>query len=674
MSDRRTPVEQEERPEASTNFLPRDWPPGLGDAAHLVRSFGWETTCLGAPGLWSEALRGAVDLVLACQFPMVILWTEQLVQIYNDSYSTIMGSKHPQGLGQRTRDCWPEVWSFNKPIYEQVFAGETITFENQLYPVRRHGHQEEAYFSLCYSPLRERNGQVEGVLVTVFDTTKEHTARLQAEQRERFLSRLQEAIDELKDADQIKQTCLDMLRLELKADRTILCTIGEDAEASAELSQSHHASEPPMASPFHLTELGLHADTHLRGDPVHLSKGKMHWIAVPLQRSGRLSALLAAMRSGTRPWRHDEELLIQQTANRCWSAVEDARAAALIHQQWRTFDTVLSHTQDFIYIFDLQGRFTYANKSLLTLWGRTLENAVGKNFYELNYPTILAEKLQKQIAIVISSAKPLHDETPFTGADGTNYEFEYIFVPVLGERGEVLMVAGSTRDITTHRRLLAEREALLKEVHHRVKNNLQVIMNLLRLQSDHLTDPPALAALSDMEGRVRSIARIHEKLYSSLDLSQIEFAHYARLLVHDVTSFYQSASGLIQVSVEASDMVLSVEQAIPLGLILNELITNSFKHAFTGIEKSTLRVTLRYLGRTHDEEATVGDEAELCVSDNGCGLPADLNLETAETMGLYLIRMLVIQIQGTLLLGNGSGTTLSVRFPIMFDQPDGLVD
>lgn len=671
MSESPIPIEHDDQGGVTKAPRTEVWPRGSSQVAGLVRDFAWETTCLGKPDVWSEALRMTVDLVLACQFPMVILWTEQLVQIYNDSYSSIMGGKHPAGLGQRTADCWPEVWSFNQPIYKQVFAGETVTFENQLYPVRRHGHQEEAYFSLCYSPLRERNGQVQGVLVTVFDTTKEHTARLRAERREQFLSRLQERIDELSDSNQIKQTCVDMLRVELHADRTILISIAAQGEKCEESVQSHDPSMPPLALPFSLERFQLNADGELQNHQTSHGAEQLVVITAPLQRAGVLSALLVGFRSGTQRWLVEEELLLQQAANRCWNAAEHARASALIHQQWHTFDTVLSHTQDFIYIFDLQGRFTYANKSLLTLWGRTLEDAVGKNFYELDYPPELANRLQRQIALVISTAKSLHDETPFTGADGKDHQFEYIFVPVLGDNGEVLMVAGSTRDITVYRRLLAEREDLLREVHHRVKNNLQVIINLLRLQSDHLSDSIAVAAFRNMEGRIRSIARIHEKLYSFMDLSEIEFAHYARLIVGDISSLYQLQTGRINVIVKASDMVLSVEQAIPLGLILNELVTNSFKHAFRPVSGGTLRVTLKYVVQPGHAEVTDEGEAELSVCDDGSGMPADLQLESSGTMGLYLIRMLVRQIRGTLVLRERSGTCLSVCFPILLSGPFG---
>ena len=116
-------------------------------------------------------------MLLPSGFPMVALWGPDLVQIYNDGYRDIMGLKHPAGLGQFTRECWPEVWHINAPIYARVLQGETLTFEDALYPVMRHGLLEDAWFTLSYSPLRDETGTIAGVLVTVVEMTE----RLRAE-------------------------------------------------------------------------------------------------------------------------------------------------------------------------------------------------------------------------------------------------------------------------------------------------------------------------------------------------------------------------------------------------------------------------------------------------------------------------------------------------------------
>ncbi len=146
---------------------------------------------------------------------------------------------------------------------------------------------------------------------------------------------------------------------------------------------------------------------------------------------------------------------------------EKTKAEAELRQQWRTFDTALSHNLDFNYIFDLQGRFTYVNRALLSLWKKPLEDAVGKNFFDLEYPDELAARLQRQIQQVIHTREILRDQTPYVGAAGETGYYEYTFVPVIGETGEVEAVAGSTRDVTDHVRMkqaLALSEQKLQQV------------------------------------------------------------------------------------------------------------------------------------------------------------------------------------------------------------------
>ncbi len=164
------------KPETQSPVLPVTgagsvWPAGKGELAALMRACDWSASALGPVERWPSSLRNYVDLLLACNFPMIILWDTELLQFYNDAYRDIMGVKHPAGLGQPTRDCWPEVWQFNEPVYQKVLRGETFTFEDQLFPITRYGFLEDAYFTLCYSPVRNDEGTVAGVLVTVFETT-----------------------------------------------------------------------------------------------------------------------------------------------------------------------------------------------------------------------------------------------------------------------------------------------------------------------------------------------------------------------------------------------------------------------------------------------------------------------------------------------------------------------
>lgn len=148
------------------------WPDGEGEMARLVRTHDWSATSLGPLESWPTSLKFAVEIVLSGGFPMIALWGTDLVQIYNDDYRDLMGVKHPAGLGQPTRTCWPEVWHINAPIYERVLAGETIRVEEGLYPITRSGVLEDAWFRLSYSPLRNDTEEIAGVLVMVLETSE----------------------------------------------------------------------------------------------------------------------------------------------------------------------------------------------------------------------------------------------------------------------------------------------------------------------------------------------------------------------------------------------------------------------------------------------------------------------------------------------------------------------
>ncbi|MDQ6736185.1 MAG: PAS domain-containing protein, partial [Gemmatimonadota bacterium] len=163
---------------------------GAGTMRHLCRDKDWSQTALGPADAWPAGLRTTVELVLGCSFPMSLLWGPELIQIYNDGYIPILGAKHPWGLGLATRECWPEAWAFNEPIYRRVFAGETVSFEDQLYQLLRHGpdqQPDDVYITLSYSPVRDESGEIGGVLVTLIETTaRVTTRRLEAEREEMY--------------------------------------------------------------------------------------------------------------------------------------------------------------------------------------------------------------------------------------------------------------------------------------------------------------------------------------------------------------------------------------------------------------------------------------------------------------------------------------------------------
>lgn len=199
----------------------------------------------------------------------------------------------------------------------------------------------------------------------------------------------------------------------------------------------------------------------------------------------------------------------------------------------------------------------------------------------------------------------------------------------------------------------AEKEILLKEIHHRVKNNLQTISSLLSLQSFNIDDGKIKDAIRESQERVKSMALIHQMLYQQEKLSEIDFGQYLKKLVESVSSGYNYLSAKVTCHIDCDNSGLDIDTAIPLGLIANELIVNAYKYAFTGRKNGDIFITFsengnkKYLFR---------------IKDNGIGIPGHVKPENAETLGLRLVYLLVKQLRGNLSFSNNEGTEITITF------------
>jgi two-component sensor histidine kinase len=201
---------------------------------------------------------------------------------------------------------------------------------------------------------------------------------------------------------------------------------------------------------------------------------------------------------------------------------------------------------------------------------------------------------------------------------------------------------------------LDEKEVLLKEVHHRVKNNLQVISSLLHLQSQHTQDHASVQMFRESQNRVRAMALVHERLYRSRDLARVDFTDYTETLATHLFSSHQVDSDRINLAVDVVGVKLSIDAAIPCGLLLNELISNCLKHAFRGKARGEIRIELLPLG---------DGKILLSVCDDGVGLPPGIEPQSGETFGMQLIALLVAQLRGSIQVNRDAGTTIRIVFP-----------
>lgn len=200
---------------------------------------------------------------------------------------------------------------------------------------------------------------------------------------------------------------------------------------------------------------------------------------------------------------------------------------------------------------------------------------------------------------------------------------------------------------------LREKEVLLKEIHHRVKNNLQVISSLLNLQARYLPDPAARAIFSQSQNRVQSIALVHERLYESADLSHVNFAKYVVVLLDNIFDTYGATSRGISKVIDIGDENLTVDVAVPCGLIVNEVVTNALKHAFPDGRKGTVRVSLR----------TAPDEMlDLTIEDDGVGIPPGIDPRNTVSLGLDLVTTFAEQLNAKVEIVREGGTSFRFRF------------
>lgn len=244
--------------------------------------------------------------------------------------------------------------------------------------------------------------------------------------------------------------------------------------------------------------------------------------------------------------------------------------------------------------------------------------------------------------------------------DGQTLALYSSAAPLFDERGEPRGAVGAFLDITPLKRAedqlrasLAEKEVLLKEIHHRVKNNMQVISSLVALQAERVPNAAMRAVLEDVTHRVRSMALVHEKLYQSADMAQVEFAEYALSLLNYLWRAHGTAASGVRLATDLEPVRLSVNAAVPCGLVLNELASNALKHAFRDRTGGEVSVVLRG-----------SPEGQVClrVRDNGSGLPAGFDWRQADSLGLRLVQMLAGQLHAAVEVGSGEGTEFTVTF------------
>jgi len=308
-----------------------------------------------------------------------------------------------------------------------------------------------------------------------------------------------------------------------------------------------------------------------------------------------------------------------------------------------------------------RGSFLRFNSRFCEITGYTADELMAMHAQQLSHPDDLEQAAANVAKVMAGEVDTFSSERRFVRKDGTVIWVDNTVSLVRDERGSprylIAMVADATarkQGEVAMRALIDEKDVLLREIHHRVKNNLQVVSSLLNLQALKLEDETLRRVFQESQSRIRAMALIHETLYESHDLSRIELRPYISRVGDSLIGMYGASADRIRLRVEADRVALTIDDMVPCGLIINELLSNSLKHAFPDGRAGEVRIAA-----TASPEGIVTLE----LRDNGVGLPADLDIHDTTTMGMRLVTGLVEnQLGGTIEVDRRTGTAFRVSF------------
>jgi PAS domain S-box-containing protein len=322
-------------------------------------------------------------------------------------------------------------------------------------------------------------------------------------------------------------------------------------------------------------------------------------------------------------------------------------------------EDIITTLTDALCLVNLQGQIVSANAAASALLGYRESELVGQPVEMIFVPEKAADLKRTQLEQLRATGFVRDAEVTLVTRDARRIPVSFSLSIVRDRDGTEQGVVYVIRDLTERklveqqiRRALKEKEALLKEIHHRVKNNLQVVSSLLKLQIGATKDERAIEALRESQNRIYSMAFVHEMLYISEDLAEVDVTTLTTRLAHSLLGAYGGNQQAVTLKMNLDEVSLGMDAAIPCSLIINELVTNALKHAFPPDQTGEICIDLR---------ATDG-QIVLTVSDNGIGLPPEVKVHQAESLGLQLVNTLTEQLEGSLDIDRRSGTAFRIAF------------
>jgi len=359
------------------------------------------------------------------------------------------------------------------------------------------------------------------------------------------------------------------------------------------------------------------------------------------------------------PFLKEERDLINAVAERLSQFIGGRQAAVDLKDSEEQYKDLVEKAGIAILVDDENGNITYANKKAEELYGYPLEEMKNQSIQSLVHPDDVKKVAKFHNDRLQGKKVPARYEFKGIKKDGSIIHVE-LDVVELKEKGRATGTRMYLKNISERKKAeekieksLKEKEVLLKEIHHRVKNNMQIISSLLNIQSANIEDENVREMFNVSQGRIRSMALMHETLYKSEDLARIDFSEYIRRLTTHLMSVYRVGMEPIRLNLDIVDVYLDINRAIPCGMIISELVSNSLKHAFPDGKGGEIAVKM-----FTDKKKKV----TLIVSDTGVGFPEGLDFRETKSMGMQLVTDLTRQIKGTIKIGRDKGTEFKIVF------------
>ncbi|WP_018899435.1 PAS domain S-box protein [Rhizobium sp. 2MFCol3.1] len=523
--------------------------------ALMIESGAWDDSILGPPSDWPACLRSAVDLMLPSHAQIVMFWGDQYVALYNDAYAPSIGTRHPRAFGRPGQENWSELWDDLEPLLRRVLhTGETVSAKDRPFYIERHGHPENVYFDISYSPIRDESGKVRGVFCIVNETTERVRSQLALKESE---ERLRALISQ--SAAGIGQT--DLSGRMVFVNRRFSEMLGYEADELVGMrfqDITHPDDLPETERRFEqLISEGASFDMEKR---CVCKSGDFVWTAISV----------AALK--------DEHGAVRQVG---FIAI-DISASKAAQESEQQLASIVASSNDAILSIDMDMRITNWNAAAEKLYGYSREEAIGQTVLML-VPEGRRDE-ETEILSKISAGETIHRyETQRLSKSGRPVDVQLSVSPIYDSSGRAIGASKMSQDISARKEAERLQRVLIGELNHRVKNVFATVMAISRQTLDR--DGDAADSVASFNARLMSMAHAHDLLTHN-DWQRADLAE----LIKQVLKPYPPE----KFDVEGGPVLLPQKAVVSFSLAIHELATNAAKYGALSVSQGTVSISWTY--------------------------------------------------------------------------------